>query len=534
MRFLLFVVIHSVLAEDTFGENIVSDIKTNHYVGETAILSCNFFDDASGNRWRRAGAIIATSSNITLADPEGKHFNVVEDEEQDKYNLEIYNVTKLDSGLYWCEMQRDGQITQQRVTLFILGKRTTELITETMTTETANMETSTALIYQTTTVAITREKTTEKTTDVDRPPVQEQFIYWLLGAGLVLVLCLSVICNACLNRKCRSKSKTLKHRSEDKPADDIQLNKLVEEEDNKPNVHGKAIMIQIEEDSSVYESIDENKMTHYDYPDQNDIKNIERSPGLPLRPNLLLQSKPLYLDVVDDNDSTTVMGSIGDLSLNKSKSAALGTSSSNKSLNKPVLNNDADTLSPHLNTNSISIVQVHSEKEPESMNSNDGDESSDNSDVASVKTDEYLNPYVPLIPNDMEYLQSYTTPIKQELPPINKASSVEETIDREHKPKSDSTIESFSMNIQPDSVNTLNEKHSIYEDNARDPYVPLNKNEIEYLPTYTPITSASTYSKTKSECADTSTLNKVSSSKNNFLTNEYEDGLSSNTNMSKV
>ncbi|XP_076113163.1 uncharacterized protein LOC143080896 [Mytilus galloprovincialis] len=403
-----------------------------------------------------------------------------------------------------------------------------------MTTETANMETSTALIYQTTTVAITREKTTEKTTDVDRPPVQEQFIYWLLGAGLVLVLCLSVICNACLNRKCRSKSKTLKHRSEDKPADDIQLNKLVEEEDNKPNVHGKEIMIQIEEDSSVYESIDENKMTHYDYPDQNDIKNIERSPGLPLRPNLLLQSKPLYLDVVDDNDSTTVMGSIGDLSLNKSKSAESGTSSSNNSLNKPVLNNDDDRLSPHLNTNSISIVQVHSEKEPESMNSNDGDESSDNSDVASVKTDEYLSPYVPLISEDMEYLQSYTTPIKQELPPINKASSAEEAIDREHKPKSESTIESLSMNIQPDSVNTLNEKHTIYEDNTRNPYVPLNKNEIEYLPTYTPITSASTYSKTKSECADISTLNKVSSSKNNFLTNDYEDGLSSNTNMSKV
>ncbi|VDI38619.1 Hypothetical predicted protein [Mytilus galloprovincialis] len=109
---------------DTFGESIVSDIITNHYVGETAILSCNFSDDASSNRWRRVGEIISTSSNITLADPEGKHFNVVEDEEQDKYNLEICNVTKLDAGLYWCEMQRDGQITQQRVTLFILGKLT--------------------------------------------------------------------------------------------------------------------------------------------------------------------------------------------------------------------------------------------------------------------------------------------------------------------------------------------------------------------------------------------------------------------------
>ncbi|XP_052062737.1 uncharacterized protein LOC127702533 isoform X2 [Mytilus californianus] len=38
------------------------------------------------------------------------------------------------------------------------------------------------------------------------PSGQEQFYYWLLGAGLVLVLCISVICNACLNRRCRTKT----------------------------------------------------------------------------------------------------------------------------------------------------------------------------------------------------------------------------------------------------------------------------------------------------------------------------------------
>ncbi|CAG2252490.1 unnamed protein product [Mytilus edulis] len=279
----------------------------------------------------------------------------------------------------------------------------------------------------------------------------------------------------------------------------------------------------MEGEYSVYESIDENKMTHYDYPDHDDIK-ISEEVQVYIHPNLLSQSKALYLDVVDDNDSTTVMGSIGKLSLNKSKSGELGTS--NISQNETKLNNDADRLSPHLNTgNSISIVQVHSGNEPESMNFTDDDESSNDSDVTSVKTDEYLNPYVQLIPNEMEYLHSCTTAIKQELSTKNKAPSTVET--------QIIMTESINMNIISDSRNSLNAKPSIDKDSITDPYVPLNKTEIEFLPTNTPITHASTYSKAKSECADTSTLNKVSS-KNNFLTNEYEDGLSSNTNMSKV
>ncbi|CAC5419810.1 unnamed protein product [Mytilus coruscus] len=506
MRFLLWVVIHIVLAEDTFGEIVLSNITKNQYVGETVVLSCIFSDEASGNRWRRAGAIIATSSNVTLADPEGKRYNVVEDKEQDKYDIEISDVTQLDSGLYWCEMQRGGQITQQRITLFILERSTTELFTETMTAETTNIEKSTALIHITTTVTMT----TKKTTDVDRinsmqtdvnsdhgkketatnsgPSEQEQFYYWLLGAGLVLVLCLSVICNACLNRKCRTKTKTLEQRSKDKSASEIQLNKLVEEEDDKTNVHGKAIMIQIEEESSLYESIDENKMTHYDYPDQSDLKNIGRSPGLPIRSNLLSQSKPLYLDVVDDSDLNKEIGSLGDLSLNKTKSAEFGTSLTHISLNTTELDNNADTLS-HLNkVNSKAIVQVHFEKKPESINLIDGDISSDDCDVTSFKTDEYLNPYVPLIPDEMEYLHSYTTPIKQELPQINKATSAIETqtnLDREHKPKYESKIESVNMNTKSDPGNSLNAKHSIYEDNTTDSYVPLNKNETDYLQTST-------------------------------------------------
>ncbi|XP_052062725.1 uncharacterized protein LOC127702526 [Mytilus californianus] len=446
-----------------------------------------------------------------------------------------------------------GVINHYNVYFNLKERTTTELFTETITAETANIEKSTALIHITTTITIT----TEKTTDVDRinsmqtdvnsdhgkketatnsgPSEQEQFYYWLLGAGLVLVLCLSVICNACLNRKCRTKTKTLEHRSKDKSASDIQLNKIDEEEDNKPNVHGKAIMVQIEEESS-YESIDENKMTHYDYPDQSDLKNYGKSPGLPIRPYLLSQSKPLYLDVVDDIDLNKVIGSIGDLSLNKTKSAEFGTSRTHIFLNTTELDNNAGTLS-HLNkVNSKAIVQVHSEKKPESINLIDGDISSDDCDVTSVKTDEYLNPYVPLIPDEMEYLHSYTTPIKQELPPINKAASAIETqtnLDREHKPKYESKIESVNMNTKSDSGNSLNEKHSIYEDNTTDPYVPLNKNETDYLQTSTPNASVSSCSKTKSRCADTSTLNKVSS-KNNFLTNEYEDGFSSNTNLSKV
>ncbi|CAC5419809.1 unnamed protein product [Mytilus coruscus] len=600
MKFLLLAVIYCVFAEDTFGEYILSNVSTHTYIGETVVLACNFTYGATNNRWRRLKQIIAKASEVNLKNPNRQRYDIVGQQKNDEYYLQISEVIQSDSGLYWCEMQMGDQITKQRFTLYISESRSTtimELSTDNIKADKENIKSSTKgvqiqsstkgvqiksstkgvqikssakRVQKTTTVT----KTTEQTTDDGRPSGQEQFYYWLLGAGLVLVLCLSVICNVCLNRRCRTK--TLEQKAIDKSASDKQLNKLHGEEDNKLNSHGKAIMIQIEEESSMYESIDECKMTHYDYPDQYDIKNIERSPCLPKRRDMLSSSKPSHLDIVDDSDSTKVIGSIGDLSLNRSKSAELSTSCTNVSLNKPQLNNNDGRLSPHLNKgNAVGIVQVHSENKPEYLDLIDGDESADDCDVTSVKTDEYLNPYVPLITGEMEYLHSYTTPIKQELPPINKAKSAIESkifisingnhsiskdnatdpyvplnaneIDYLHtytpitsectytKTKSTSNLESVEAHTKFESSgNALVTNHTNSKDDATNLYVPLNTNEIDYLQTYTPITFESTYSKTMSRCAETSALDNVSCSKNNFLTNEYDDCFSSNTNLSKV
>ncbi|XP_063441633.1 uncharacterized protein LOC134722093 [Mytilus trossulus] len=443
------------------------------------------------------------------------------------------------------------------------------LATVTKTTETT---TDGGRINSQPTVEITNPGEAETVTIViEGPSLPEHFYYWLLGAGLVLVLCLSVVCNACLNRRCRSK--TLEQKAKDKLESEIKL--LHGEEDNKPNVHGKAIMVQIEEESSMYESIDEYKMTHYDYPDQYDIRKIERSPGLPMRRDMLTSSKPSHLDIVDDSVATKVIRSTEDLSVNKSKPPKLSTSCTNLSPNGPELNNNAGRLSPHSNEeNQLRIVQVHSEKKTESINLTDEDESSDNCDVTSVKTDDYLNPYVPLITDEIEYLHSYTTAIKQELPAINKAMSAKESkimisLNGNHsvskdnatdtylplntkeieysqtytpitsecnytKTKSASKLEGVKLPSKFESENVIVTNHSNSKDDATNLYEPLNTDEVDYLQTYTPIMSESTYSKTKSMCVETIVLDEVSCSKNNFLTHEYDDCFSSNTNLSKV
>ncbi|XP_071172470.1 uncharacterized protein [Mytilus edulis] len=614
MRFLLLIVIHCVCAEDIFGETVRSNVSAHTYIGDTCVLTCNFTFGATNNRWRRLKDIIAKASEVNLANPHRSRYDIVGQLKNDEYNLQISDVTHSDAGLYWCEMNLNGTITKQYYILYISESRITTImepstdnieadnknikssttgvqiqsstkeVQKTSSTKRVQIKNSTERVLITATVTKTTEKTTDEgginsqptveitdpgevvTVTNSGPSLPEHFYYWLLGAGLVLVLCLSVICNACLNRRCRTK--TIEQKAKDKLESEIKL--LHGEEDNKPNVHGKAIMVQIEEESSMYESIDEYKMTHYDYPDQYDIRQIERSPGLPMRRDMLTSSKPSHLDIVDESVSTKVVSSTGDLSVNKSKPAELSTSCTNLSLN-----NNAGKLSPNLNKeNQVRIVQVHSETKPVSINSTDEDESSDNCDVASVKTDDYLNPYVPLITDEIEYLHSYTTAIKQELPAINKAMSTKESkiiislsgnhsvskdnatdtylplntneIEYSHtytpitsectytKTKSTTKLEGVQLHTQFKSENDLVTNHSNFKDDATTLYEPLNTDEIDYLQTYTPIMSESTYSKTKSRCAEISSLDEVSCLKNSFLTHEYDDCFSSNTNLSKV
>ncbi|XP_052062733.1 junctional adhesion molecule-like [Mytilus californianus] len=120
MRFLLLIVIHIVLAEDTFGEIVLSNKAQHTHIGKTVVLSCKYPHGATKIRWRSWQGIIAKSSDLELTQTDDmKRFNVVANQMKGEYNLEISDVIQPDSGLYWCEMQIGGDITQQRVTLYI-------------------------------------------------------------------------------------------------------------------------------------------------------------------------------------------------------------------------------------------------------------------------------------------------------------------------------------------------------------------------------------------------------------------------------
>lgn len=71
-------------------------------------------------RWRRLQEIIARGLDLNVENPDTrKRFNIVADQMEGEYNLEISGVIQSDSGLYWCEMRLGGHIMQQKVTLHI-------------------------------------------------------------------------------------------------------------------------------------------------------------------------------------------------------------------------------------------------------------------------------------------------------------------------------------------------------------------------------------------------------------------------------
>ncbi|XP_071171928.1 uncharacterized protein [Mytilus edulis] len=76
------------------------------------------------------------------------------------------------------------------------------LTTVTKTTETT---TDDGRINSQQTVENTDSSEVEIVTNSGRP-CQGEFYHGILGAGLILVSCLLVICSACFNRKCRTKT----------------------------------------------------------------------------------------------------------------------------------------------------------------------------------------------------------------------------------------------------------------------------------------------------------------------------------------
>ncbi|CAC5397920.1 unnamed protein product [Mytilus coruscus] len=114
----------------------------------------------------------------------------------------------------------------------------------------------------------------------------EKFLFYGLVAGLVLVLCLSIVCNICINRKCRTENLTIKN--------------------NVPNVKNVVDFhepsLEPEDGSSTYESICESEMLPFAIK-VNTKSSIQQSFALEkkLQNNSPTSDKP-YFEVIDDDN----------------------------------------------------------------------------------------------------------------------------------------------------------------------------------------------------------------------------------------
>ncbi|CAG2252491.1 unnamed protein product [Mytilus edulis] len=188
---------------DTFGDIIRSNVSIHTYIGDTVVLACNLTFGATNNRWRRLKDIISKATAINLENPYRRRYEIIGQLRNDEYNLQISNVYQSDSGLYWCEMNINGTITKQIYTLYISGNNSKTTVNNTDPGE-AKIVTSSGINNQQT-VENTDPGESETVTNSGRS-CQGEFYHGIIGAGLILASCLLVICSACFNRKCRTKT----------------------------------------------------------------------------------------------------------------------------------------------------------------------------------------------------------------------------------------------------------------------------------------------------------------------------------------
>jgi hypothetical protein len=259
----------------------------------------------------------------------------------------------------------------------------------------------------------------------------------LLAAGLALVLFLSVLCNFCLNRKCKKESSSILKES---PKSPLQIM-----EENVLNDNQRISLVEMDE-ISLYESINENQMlSNLALAMQSNgrtVRQLKRSQST----SSTTSSEKSYSEIADDNAYLNPYQPMQSDRESSNLHKYSTTSNTEKSLQKPQCDDVDEVTIANQNTPSTLL-------EADVVNLSDHD---DDTDGIIDKGDGYLHPYAPLDSNDMESLKNNYTPIKN------------------YKDNTSSKIE----------CSTDNEDEVMCEDGYLHPYVPLMTNCMEYLHSY--------------------------------------------------
>ena len=140
------------------------------------------------------------------------------------------------------------------------------------------------------------------------------FYYSLLAAGLVLVLCLSIGCNICINRKCKSVTLNIQDNGINRVINSASRTHHISQDES-----GIEFFEQRENDYSHYEAIDESQMLRYpiagssaNFDDK--LKDTNEKKSGHMKENLLSQDEVPYLEVIPDNDDVEAQSDSANIS----------------------------------------------------------------------------------------------------------------------------------------------------------------------------------------------------------------------------
>lgn len=257
-----------------------------------------------------------------------------------------------------------------------------------------------------------------------------------MAAGLALVLFLSVLCNFCINRKCKKGSSPILKES---PTSQLQIM-----EENIRNDNQRLSLKEMDE-ISVYESINENQMlSNLALAMQSNGRTVGQLKRSQLTSSTTSSEKS-YSEIADDNAYLNPYQPMKSDRESSNLHKYSTTSNTDKSLQKPQCDDDVQHASTILEADVVNL------SDNESSPDDDNDEIID-------KGDGYLHPYMPLDSNDLESLKNNYTAIKKYKDLDNKSCKIE--------------------------CSTDNEDEVTCEDGYLHPYVPLMTNCMEYLHSY--------------------------------------------------
>ena len=316
------------------------------------------------------------------------------------------------------------------------------------------------------------------------------FYYWLLGAGLPLVLfclffCLHRQCKKeffCLHRQCKKESGPILKESLTSPLQIL--------EENIPNGNQRISLVEMDE-ISLYESINENQvLSNLSLAMQSNGKTVSCQ---------LKRSQSTSSEIADDILVNAYHNPYQPMKSDRESSNLdkYSTSNVDKSLQKPQCDDVDEVTTANQKRNDLVDVQNTSSTllEADVVNLSDHESSSDDdSDGIIGKGDGYLHPYVPLMTNCIEYLHSYNSPINHDqLMKNNKSLTSSPCDDMDKVPIAEQKTKD---SVGKENAMNLSDHESSESDGDTDamcgngdgylhPYVPLMTNCMEYLHSYT-------------------------------------------------